>query len=163
MLDPSNPENSEDNPYVIDSSAKLAELAYQVNNGNNYSGKYFILNADLNLNDLSWTTIGYHEETAFSGYFDGNNHSVSGLKIYHDGYAGLFAAVFNGVIKNLTLIEPVVTYDDYQWVGNIGVAAGVAEHAVFENINVINPTITGGWWIGEFVVGLMMFLLSIVQ
>ncbi|MGI6332178.1 MAG: InlB B-repeat-containing protein [Zhaonellaceae bacterium] len=134
LLDPSNPENSEDNPYVIDSSAKLAELAYQVNNGNNYSGKYLILNADLNLNDLPWTTIGYHddwtdEETAFSGYFDGNNHTISGLKIDHEGYAGLFAAVSGGKIENFTLLNPVVTYDYSEWVGNIGVVAGVAERS----------------------------------
>ncbi|MGI6363785.1 MAG: hypothetical protein ACOX21_08620 [Bacillota bacterium] len=161
LLDPNNTENSETNPYVIDTAAKLAELATQVNNGNDYYGNYFILDANLNLNNLPWTTIGYRSgpdnddtELPFRGYFDGNNYTISAMRVESTiGYSGLFESVHDGQVKNLTLLNPVITYywleDGYDpWIGNMGVVAGVSERSSFENIHVINPTITGGWWIG---------------
>jgi hypothetical protein len=42
---------TESDPYLISNGAQLAKLAQDVNGGNNYSGKYFRLTADIMLNN----------------------------------------------------------------------------------------------------------------
>ena len=50
-----NGNGTENNPYLIESAAQLAYLAYYVNNDNPSSGKYWKLTTDVNLNSLQWT------------------------------------------------------------------------------------------------------------
>ena len=63
------------NPYQINSAAELAYLASAVNAGESYSGKYFVLNVDINLNGKSWTPIGT-KANPFAGTFDGNGKQI---------------------------------------------------------------------------------------
>lgn len=102
----------EDNPYEISTGAQLAFLAKQVNDTKvDYSGKYFKLTNDIDLNDQAWTPIGGikgNDNYTFKGNFDGNNHTISNLYISketaHD-YAGLFGGYSTSnsdvTIKNL--------------------------------------------------------------
>ena len=66
-----------DNPYKINSEDDLRQLANDVNDGNNYRGKFFILTADITL-DGEWTPIGdfvdRKNNEPFSGTFDGDGH-----------------------------------------------------------------------------------------
>ena len=41
---------TETDPYIIGTAQQLANLAYEVNNGNNYAGEYFKMTADIELN-----------------------------------------------------------------------------------------------------------------
>ena len=69
------------------------------------SGSYKLTD-DINLKDYdSWTPIG--QSSAFSGTFEGNGKTISGLKVNTSGtYAGLFGQV-SGTIKNLTVTGSV--------------------------------------------------------
>ena len=80
-----------EDPYQIADGAQLAKLAQDVNGGNNYAGTYFVLTADIVLNNTegweswestapanSWTPIG-SDANPFTGTLDGDGHSVSGI------------------------------------------------------------------------------------
>ena len=94
-------------PYLIYTGAELAYLASSTNNGYTYSGKYFKLMNDIDLNGIEWTPIGrgleYDSSSyAFGGNFDGNGMLVSNLTINSSRqFTGLFGVVFKASISNL--------------------------------------------------------------
>lgn len=105
-----------ENPYQIANGAQLAKLAQDVNGGNNYDGTYFVLTADILLNDISdweswettaptnsWTPIGSNYEQPFTGTLDGDGHSVSGIYINSTAnYQGLVGYLGKGgTLQNL--------------------------------------------------------------
>lgn len=79
------------NVYNITSANELAWVAQEVNNGN-LKNKIFILQADIDLKDKEWTPIGNSSSNAFTGYFRGDNHTISNLTITEQSsdYTGLF-------------------------------------------------------------------------
>ncbi len=92
-------------PYLINSISDLATLASNVNNGTStYSGQFFKLMINLNLNGDAWTPIGTATTgRQFQGNFDGNNHIISGLTINlpTTDNIGLFGFTTNATIRNL--------------------------------------------------------------
>ena len=149
-----------DNPYLITNCAELNALAIMVNNGSDYEGYYFKLGADINYphatawNDVTSTENNY---TAigmlfrkFKGHFDGNGHTISGIRIYKDGgtddadsYQGLFGYTDDCYVYNLTLTDTRITgfkyvggivgYDYKSNIANCHVTDTVAIHAVTDN------------------------------
>jgi len=96
-----------ENPYLIYTAEQLAYLAASTNSGTTYSGKHFKLMKNLDLADLEWTPIGSHDNSRpFSGTFDGNFATVSGLKITgeHES-SGLFGYVSNASVKNIAVVD----------------------------------------------------------
>ncbi|MGI6032286.1 MAG: leucine-rich repeat protein [Coriobacteriales bacterium] len=92
-------ESSDENVIEIVNSSDLKKLA---ENPGSYAGKTVKLMYDLNLSG-TWKPIGTKAEP-FTGTFDGNNHSISGLKVTGKSYLGLFGCVgVGGKIKNLTI------------------------------------------------------------
>lgn len=126
-------DGSEDDPYRIASAANLDQLASDVNGGNAYSGKYFKMTADISYaystawnSDAEYTSnytaIGNRlgnsttQENPFSGTFDGDGHTVSGIRIYKNGgsgwadyFSGIFGFVLNGTVRNVTLADARLT------------------------------------------------------
>ncbi len=124
---------TESDPYQISTGAELAWLAAQVNAGTNYSGEYFTLTSDIQLNELDengmpkaaegqtgpyqWTPIGVYvdgrkNDKPFSGTFDGNGHTISGLYINSmmANGQGLFAVLgAGGTVQNLIVTGTVHT------------------------------------------------------
>ena len=91
-----------DTPYLIKSAADLAGLAANVNSGANYQGKYFKLEANIDLMGNEWTPIG-NLSKYFYGTFDGNGKVITNLTISDaTGDVGLFGAA-NGTIQNVVL------------------------------------------------------------
>ena len=101
-----------DSPYQISTVQDLLDLAAAVNGGDDLSGKYFELTADIDLGGESWTPIGGNQNLnsessrkgPFKGSFDGNGHIISGLSYISGNYGlvGLFGHVGpGGSIKNL--------------------------------------------------------------
>lgn len=115
-------DGSQKKPYRIGNSSQLALLAKNVNDGENYSGQYFRLDRDLDLNNIVWTPIG-NGEPSFNGNFDGNGHTISNLKLtgyalYESGrysgkereyVSGLFGRCVNPKIKNLNIDKADIT------------------------------------------------------
>ena len=90
-------EGTEENPYIIDTPQKLAEIAYQCNNGQIYSGKYFKQTANISLAGGKWVSIGDYG-AIFGGTYDGGNFTISEM----DSSTGLFNTV-QGNLKNIRL------------------------------------------------------------
>ena len=104
-----------EDPYQIADGAQLAKLAQDVNGGYNYAGTYFVLTADIVLNDTKdweswgttapanpWTPIG-SDANPFTGTLDGDGHSVSGIYINSGtDYQGLVGVLGSGgTLQNL--------------------------------------------------------------
>ena len=116
-----NGDGSENNPFTISRSLELDSLAKRVNAGNDYSGKYFKLTADIiytyegSEQENNYTAIG-NEEPPFNGKFNGNGHTISGIRIYkpNDNGLGLFGYLGEGaVIENVKLEDVVITGKTY--------------------------------------------------
>ena len=99
-------------PVTIASAADVIEISdaaqlAAIGNNDNYplSGSYK-LTKNISLSDYdNWAPIG--SSSAFSGTFEGNGKTISGLKVNSSGtYAGLFGQV-SGTIKNLTVTGSV--------------------------------------------------------
>ncbi|MBO4875300.1 MAG: T9SS type A sorting domain-containing protein [Bacteroidales bacterium] len=95
-------------PYLIESAQNLAYIAEMVNGGvNQYSGKYFKLTVDIDLDSLEWSPIGnYNTSSAiFKGNFDGDNHTIDKLKINSTTlqYGGLFGYVDGSIFQNVNI------------------------------------------------------------
>ncbi|MBU5458746.1 S-layer homology domain-containing protein, partial [Oscillibacter sp. MSJ-31] len=83
---------------------QLKAFAADVNGGADYAGKFIKLTADIDLSNTEWTPIGNESGKAFAGTFDGNNKTISNLKITGGGYIGLFGYITGGAeIKNVRL------------------------------------------------------------
>lgn len=100
---------TEDNPYQIGTAQELAWLAYAVNNQMESAGYCAVLTADIDLGYCQWPVIGVlssNGQRAYTGTFDGQGHTVSGLNITSLGgrqKLGLFGVAQDAVIENLTV------------------------------------------------------------
>lgn len=87
-------------PYLIENAQQFAYLSSSVSSAtgtNVYSGKYFKLTTDIDLDNKAWTPIGTSTKV-FYGNFDGNNHTISNLSA-----SSLFGIISNDTIANLTV------------------------------------------------------------
>ena len=88
---------SSTDPYIIANPNHLNLLAQHVNGGETYEGKYFKQTADITLSG-DWTPIGKDADHKFSGHYDGDGHTISGLSVTvtNGQYAGLFGYIQGG-------------------------------------------------------------------
>lgn len=100
---------TEDEPYQIGTAQEMAWLAYAVNNHMESEGYCAVLTADIDLGYCQWPVIGVlssNGQRAYTGTFDGQGHTVSGLNITSLGgrqKLGLFGVAQDAVIENLTV------------------------------------------------------------
>lgn len=100
---------TEDEPYQIGTAQEMAWLAYAVNNQMESEGYCAVLTADIDLGYCQWPVIGVlssNGQRAYTGTFDGQGHTVSGLNITSLGgrqKLGLFGVAQDAVIENLTV------------------------------------------------------------
>lgn len=135
-------EGTQDNPFQIETAAELAYFAKNVNAGNRYDGEYIVLKNDLDLNNQEWTPIG-NARKPFKGNFDGNNHTVTGMKISGaSDCVGLFGGCtrhnVDSAIKNITVKNSDIHGEKF-----VGAIVGRAEEINIENCRSIGNTING--------------------
>lgn len=142
---------SKNDPYTIKYASDLNHLATFVNNGQNYSGVYFVLSNDIAYSHSSdwnnadsennYTAIGTYDNP-FRGTFDGGGYTISGIRIYkkyttsNKSYMdqGLFGYVGEGgTVKRVNLADTRITA--YTSSGGI---AGRAYHSTIEDCSVSN-------------------------
>ena len=129
---------TESDPYQIANGTELAYLASSVNSGETYTGKNFVLTANIDLNGLPWTPIGNSFSDAllegsnyriFAGNFDGNGYTISNVSIGSEtapleaDVFGLFGATA-GKISNLNL--NTVSIHGIAKIASIGAVIGFA-------------------------------------
>ena len=125
---------------VIDDLAELKAFRDDVNNGNTYSGKTVVLNADIDLGGVEWTPIG-NSSNKFQGTFDGNGKTISNLVITGTkSDVGLFGFTTNGEIKNLTVENAKVSGRL-----DVGVVAGSPYTSKYTNITVTGHVEVNGF------------------
>ena len=155
-------EGTEEDPYQINTAADLAGLASLVdgtatsllsggatlpdNFNATFVDKTFKLNSDLDLysldengNRVCFEPIGDASNADFSGIFDGQGHTIYNL--YQDcnsKHLGLFGAVYEGTVKNLTLDNARIENNGDGYASAIAAYAGAS---TFEKITIKNSTV----------------------
>ena len=123
-------------PYQISTADQLKLFRDIVNGSNGQTqnrGAYAVLTADIDLNNESWTPIGPDRDSAYTGTFDGQGHTVKNLSVtvnVQPGRAGLFGCVKDGTIRKLTVAGSVSCTANQGWCGGI---AGYAMDETIEN------------------------------
>lgn len=148
----------------ISTLAELEAFRDDVNSGNTYEGKTVKLTADIDMSEKygegkeNWTPISNSYDKAFSGTFDGNNHTINNLYINITEYAGvddygLFGFI-DGTLKNLNVNGSVICYSDR--------VAGVVV-SVGENGAVIDCSFDGAVKGNSFVGGIAVLVQGFIS
>ena len=123
-------------PYQISTADQLKLFRDIVNGSNGQTqnrGAYAVLTADIDLNNEPWMPIGPDRDSAYTGTFDGQGHTVKNLSVtvnVQPGRAGLFGCVKDGTIRKLTVAGSVSCTANQGWCGGI---AGYAMDETIEN------------------------------
>ena len=147
---------TETDPYQISTAAGLKWFRDKVNSAKTKEETKIcaVLTEDIDLNNEPWTPFGIGEDTRkedlpYSGTFDGNGHTISGLNVnYGDKNGGLFCYVKSATIKNLT-VAGSVTYSSGDGIAYGGIV-GYADSSTIENCT-NRCTVTGRWYAGGIV------------
>ncbi len=178
------PEQNDDGFYEIGSAGELFAFAELVNSGANDISA--VLTSDIVINDKNtvfpnddtqtWTPIG-NSSYPFTGEFDGQNHSISGLYVNTGGeYSGLFGYVSSAQIKNIGIENSYIKGGNYTGaligcasscysgitgcygkdntvIGNdyTGGLIGSADYSPIENCYNADGSVTGGNYVGGLV------------
>lgn len=127
---------TESDPYQIGTADQLKLFRDIVNGAGGQTqnrGAYAVLTADIDLNNEPWTPIGTDRDSAYTGTFDGQGHTVKNLSVtvnVQPGRAGLFGCVKDGTIRKLTVAGSVSCTANQGWCGGI---AGYAMDETIEN------------------------------
>ena len=124
-------------PFTIANENDLFEFADRVNNYS-YCDKCFKLVANITLTKV-WTPIGT-SSNPYTGTFDGNNKTISGLNLTATAAnAGFFGYVNGATIKNFTLAGTASSAYD-----NTGSVVGTADGAtkIYNVYSSVNITMT---------------------
>ena len=127
---------TETDPYQISTADQLKLFRDKVNGAGGQTqnrGAYAVLTADIDLNNEPWTPIGPDRDSAYTGTFDGQGHTVKNLSVtvnVQPGRAGLFGCVKDGTIRKLTVAGSVSCTANQGWCGGI---AGYAMDETIEN------------------------------
>lgn len=127
---------TETDPYQISTAAGLKWFRDKVNDAKTKEETKIcaVLTANIDLKNEDWTPIGIGNGTEnngatidfpYSGTFDGNGHTISGLNVnYRNKNGGLFCYVMNATIKNLTVAGSVThsSEDGVAYGGIVGCA-----------------------------------------
>ena len=103
---------------------------------------YYRMTRDIDLSGKSITPIG-NSSNPFIGVFDGDGHTISGIsftKSNADGNIGLFGAIKNAVVKNLTIKDASILFDKDSEVKksslNYGLMIGISTASLVDNCHV---------------------------
>lgn len=153
--------DSSKSTFEISNASQLAGLAKLVNDGiTRFEGKTVNLTADINLSQHQWIPIGMltsvpdSESRMFIGRFDGQNHTISGIKINSTtNYAGLFGVLGTAYVENINIENSYINSMDY-----VGAVAGQCYNygwyvdqvtpGTLKNCTVKNSTIIGNKNVG---------------
>lgn len=145
-------EGTAEDPYVIKTEAQLRGFAASTYGAEatDYAGKYVALDADIALTG-AWTPVHM-----FAGYFDGRNHTVSGMTIgtaaapVEQNSVGFFDILANNSqVRNLKLTDVSVyaeisgSYDRVFAGGLVGGNNSYGRNVVIDNCSVSGGTVSG--------------------
>ena len=143
-------------PYQISSLSDLKLLSTYVNSGTSYSGKYFVMTANIDLGGQKFTPIGKNSTYAFKGNFDGKGYTISNINISENSNpAGIFGYAEKATISNLAISNGTITQT-----GDCGNAGGIVgslygsstiTKCTNNGVSVIVTSATGPTYVGGIV------------
>ncbi len=150
-----------DGVYEINTGSQLAWLAAAVSGtlpdtravaATSFAGKTFKLTSDINLGENAWKPIGLGGKH-FEGIFDGQGHTITGLKVTErfggDRFALFCSLAGSAQIKNLVIDNAYIKYPgDGEDCYASAIAGTIYGNILFDNIIVKNSTITGNNKVG---------------
>ena len=128
--------------FYITTAQQLKQLADEVNAGDSKSDKTYLLANDIDLSGYpDWTPIGRFDPPddmlPFSGVFDGQGYSITGLKISGNEEArGLFGYTYCSAIRNVVIRNPEIQGGD-----KVGALVG---HQAYSSEGIENCAVIGG-------------------
>ena len=126
----------------ITTAQQLKRLADEVNADDSKSDKTYLLANDIDLSGYpDWTPIGRFDPPddmlPFSGVFDGQGYSITGLKISgNEDARGLFGYAYSGAIRNVVIRNPEIEGKD-----QVGALVG---YQAYSNQGIKNCAVIGG-------------------
>ena len=115
--------------YEVYNAEGLKNIAKLVNDGN--TGIDITLTGNIDLKGIDWTPIGKDDNKAYTGTFDGNGKTITGLTVTRSNrYTGLFGFI-KGTVKNVVLTEVNITSGTF-----VGGVAGWSFGGNIENCSV---------------------------
>lgn len=141
-----------DGIYQISSGDELAWFADATKTNGAINA---VLTNDIDLNSKEWTPIGQpasgYVTEAFSGTFDGQGHTISGLYINtSSAFYGLFYCVYGGTVKDVNVIGDVAT------TGNTaGGIVGKLQGGTIENCSFDGSVTAKGNYVGGIVANIV--------
>ena len=144
--------------FTIRSLEQLAQFAYMVNNGSDFSGKTVVLeeaqegfhgqvftNSIYNIQEHPWVPIGTPEKP-FNGTFDGNGNTIAFVNVTGASYLGFFGYIgTSGSVSDLC-VHICKLNGSTQVGGLVGYNGGT-----IENCLVTDVTITGASYVGTII------------
>ena len=129
-------------PYLILTAEQLNEIGNHPGHWN----KHFKLIANINMDDVNEVDFNVIED--FTGIFDGNDCTISNLKISSTlaTSTGLFGTV-GGEISNLGLINPKIIAQG----NNVGALIGTLHHGIITNCYARGVEVSGSSNIGGLI------------
>lgn len=157
------PEKSDDG-YQMDQEGNFIWLANEVNNGNSFYGETFVLQSDLDFQNVPMAPIGYYwtpapgqtipteDQSVFLGSFDGNNKTISnvvidsslmppfGTNVQGVGLFGYLSGTEDNPIevKNLTINNITVNSTKN---GTAGFLGRLGSYVTVDNVNITGTVI----------------------
>jgi len=125
-----------EDPYIITTAAELQTMENDLD-------AHYQLGGDIDASDTDgyndgdgFAPVGSDDETAFTGSFDGDGHTITGLTIDRPDslWVGLFGYIDSVEIHNVTLADSTITGDEY-----VGELAG----EVSDNSTITDVTVDG--------------------
>ena len=138
---------TEADPWLICHTSQMDLLAERVNSGTLYEGQFFRLCADLVYDSTNlyvdggnYVPVGnYISSFRFKGSFDGDGHTISGIRINNPAECqAVFGGVTGGEIKNVTLSDSYISGDDY-----VAGIVGIASNTLVTNCHVESSVTIG--------------------
>ena len=128
--------------FYITTAQQLKQLADEVNAGDSKSDKTYLLANDIDLSVYpNWTPIGRFDPPddmlPFSGVFDGQGYSITGLTISgQEDARGLFGYTYCSAIRNVVIRNPEIEGKD-----QVGALVG---YQAYSNQGIKNCAVIGG-------------------
>ena len=131
---------TQNDPFIIDSTRAMLDLAMTVSAGRTYEGQYLRVTRDIN---AACQPIGLYSNYPFKGIIDGGGHTVRVYISAEKDDIGLFGYISGGTVRNMRLEGNVVGSN------HVGSFCGNADNATFEdcvsgvNVHCLNNSLGG--------------------
>ena len=131
-------------PFLISNQSQLAAIAAPLCLS---TGLHFKQTQDITLTG-TWEPIGDPATTDyFRGTYDGGGASITGLAVGGTENRGLFGAVWQGTIKQVTLIAPSINAGG----NHVGSLVGLVLGGTVQNSRVLGGSVTGLGFVGGLI------------